>query len=141
MQVNSTASDPQQLISELLAKSRAKEKLQQSDFLKLMSTQLQHQDPLNPLNDQDFIGQITQFNILDQVTAFNDALLKMQAFGATNLIGKHVEGFLDSGTHVEGDVVEVILDGDGAVLVLDDGSHLPLDGVLRVLPTDGETTE
>src|SRR5919107_727724 len=37
-------------------------------FLKLFVTQLQHQDPMNPMQDQDFMGQMASFSTLEQVT-------------------------------------------------------------------------
>jgi flagellar basal-body rod modification protein FlgD len=40
----------------------------QDDFLRLLVTQLQNQDPLNPLQNQDFIAQTAQFNQLEQLT-------------------------------------------------------------------------
>jgi len=135
MQVNGVASsDRDQLIQELVERGQRQNELQQSDFLSLMIAQLQNQDPLKPLNDQEFISQVTQFNILDEVTAFNDSLQAMQAFQSTSLIGKHVEGFTDVGTFVDGTVVEVILTNNTADLVLDNGQMLKLKDVLRVLP-------
>jgi flagellar hook assembly protein FlgD len=40
----------------------------QDEFLKLLVTQLQHQDPMNPIENQDFIAQTAQFTQLEQLT-------------------------------------------------------------------------
>ena len=37
-------------------------------FLKLFVAQLQHQDPMNPMEDADFMGQMASFSTLEQVT-------------------------------------------------------------------------
>ena len=42
--------------------------LGQDDFLKLLVTQLQNQDPLKPIDNQDFIAQTAQFSQLNQMT-------------------------------------------------------------------------
>jgi hypothetical protein len=42
--------------------------LGREDFMKLLLAQLQHQDPLKPMDDQAFIAQVAQFNALEQIT-------------------------------------------------------------------------
>lgn len=142
MQVNDTlAAQHNQLLAELATQGQNKDKLQQSDFLMLMIAQLQNQDPLSPLSNEEFVGQITQFNILNEVTTFNQSLARMEAFQATGLIGQYVEGFIDIGVMAEGKVVEVILGLDTATLVLEDGTLMPLAGLLRVLPPGDDSTD
>ena len=38
------------------------------DFLKLFVAQLQHQDPMNPMDDSEFMGQMASFSMLEQIT-------------------------------------------------------------------------
>src|SRR5713101_1703177 len=63
-------------------------------FLQLLATQLQHQDPLNPISDQDFAAQLAQFSSLEQMQTLNSnftQLLQLQQLSqGANLIGKQV---------------------------------------------------
>ena len=47
---------------EKFAPKEAKDQLGQEDFLKLMTTQLQNQDPFAPVDNADFIAQMAQFS-------------------------------------------------------------------------------
>ncbi len=67
-------------------------------FLKLLVAQLQHQDPLNPVEDKEFIAQLAQFttveelqNIRTGMDTLNTAYLRQQAVSASSLIGNYVE--------------------------------------------------
>ncbi|MCL2620102.1 MAG: hypothetical protein FWD97_04115 [Defluviitaleaceae bacterium] len=61
--------------------------LDRNAFLNLLMTQLRHQDPLNPMDDRDFIAQLAQFSSLEQMQSLNSTFNRTQAFG---MIGKHV---------------------------------------------------
>jgi flagellar basal-body rod modification protein FlgD len=84
--------------------------LGQEDFLKILLTQLTYQDPLKPLDNQEFIAQFAQFSSLDQTRQSNenlDSLLLMQmADQGVGLLGKTVEVSTETGS-VVGDVTAV----------------------------------
>lgn len=67
------------------------------DFLKLMLTQFQNQDPLKPLDNGDFIGQLAQFGTVTGLTelrqdfgALAGSLVSNQALQASSLLGREV---------------------------------------------------
>ncbi len=78
--------------------------LGQEDFLKILTTQLNFQDPLKPLDNQQFMAQMAQFASLEQARALNsnvEALLSIQsAMQSVGLIGRNVEVATDDGSVV-----------------------------------------
>jgi len=69
------------------------------DFLKLLIAQLQNQDPLQPMDNQQFAVQLATFNSLEQLIDINKSLGTLQStqtqtnqFNATSLIGKEIDG-------------------------------------------------
>jgi flagellar basal-body rod modification protein FlgD len=72
--------------------------LGKDDFLKLLVTQLQNQDPLNPTDSTEFVAQLAQFSSLEQLTSVNDNLKTVQLFDqsinnaqAVNFVGKSIK--------------------------------------------------
>lgn len=68
-------------------KTRGSSELGKEEFLQLLVTQLQNQDPLNPQSDQEFVAQLAQFSALEQMTNMNTTLNNTSAYG---LVGKEV---------------------------------------------------
>ena len=67
--------------------------LGQEDFLKLMTTQLQNQDPFAPMENGDFIAQMAQFSTVSGIqevnqnlTGLNDEMKQMRIATASNLL-------------------------------------------------------
>lgn len=69
--------------------------LTQQDFLNILITQLQFQDPLQPMNNEEFVAQLAQFSALEVNTEESTKLDTLLSFASTdqgvNLIGKSVE--------------------------------------------------
>ncbi len=86
------------------AASNAASTLGQEDFLKILTTQLSYQDPLKPLDNQEFIAQLAQFTSLEQTRELNtrvETLLTIQsATQAVGLLNKTVEVRADTGTTI-----------------------------------------
>jgi flagellar basal-body rod modification protein FlgD len=72
------------------AKKTDNSALGKDDFLKLFVAQLQHQDPMNPMEDSDFMGQMASFSTLEQVS--NLALANERI--ATNLTSSNAIGLI-----------------------------------------------
>lgn len=64
------------------------QKLGQDEFIKILVTQLRSQDPLNPMKDTEFVGQMAQFNALESTKAMQT---EIQSLRANSLIGYTVE--------------------------------------------------
>ena len=58
---------------------KAKDKLGQEDFLKLMTTQLQNQDPFAPMENGEFIAQMAQFSTITGITSMDESLKNVAA--------------------------------------------------------------
>lgn len=55
-----------------VASNKKSNDLDKDAFLRLLTTQLSNQDPLNPIEDREFIAQLAQFSSLEQMTNLNN---------------------------------------------------------------------
>jgi flagellar basal-body rod modification protein FlgD len=90
--------------------------LGQEQFLKLMTAQMTHQDPSQPMQNGEFITQMAQFGTVSGIqdlqksfSEFAGSINSSQALQATSLVGRHVsapgtKGILEAGGDISGDI-------------------------------------
>tara|TARA_B100001939_G_scaffold21627_2_gene17597 strand:- start:372 stop:809 length:438 start_codon:yes stop_codon:yes gene_type:complete len=109
--------------------------LGQDEFLKLLVTQMQNQDPMKPMSDTEFIAQMAQFSNLEQTKEMSGdiALLRQSnAFTqATGLMGKHVQLRVSDTEFTNGIVTDLEVK-DGEVGLIVNGKAHGLGNVLTV---------
>jgi flagellar basal-body rod modification protein FlgD len=89
-----------------------KSTLSQDDFLKLLTVQLANQDPLKPMEDAQFMGQMAQFASLEQAKVLNATVADLSSSlgfsSAQQFLGKNVTLNVD-GSEVTGTVSGVVM--------------------------------
>lgn len=93
------------------------------DFLSMLTTQLQNQDPLNPTNSNEFTNQLVSFTGVEQSIATNqnlEALIQLQTIGQQNNEATVLIGYL--GKTVGSDLNIAKLGSEGAGWNLDFGA-------------------
>jgi flagellar basal-body rod modification protein FlgD len=112
----------------------------QMDYMKLLVTQLQNQNPLEPMDNKDMSAQLAQFSQLQQTenlnASFGKVLESVQRNYASSLIGKAVSYKVqaDDGTTgiKSGQVGEVTIADDGSVLLAIDDQQVNLADVASI---------
>lgn len=123
--------------------------LGKEEFLKILMAQLENQDPLNPMEDKDFIAQMATFSQLEQLMNISNSMEMFNQFQTyqsvveySHLIEKEVtyqtydsEGNPDG---TEKGIVQRVSMADGSIkLVLDSGDEVDVTDVTEIsLRTD-----
>lgn len=84
-------------------------------FLKLLTEQLQNQDPLDPMKNEEFVAQLAQFSSLEQLFGLN-AVMESVYLGIASMNNASMANLL--GTEVVADGNTVHAPGDGAPVPL-----------------------
>jgi flagellar basal-body rod modification protein FlgD len=116
--------------------------LNYDSFLKLLTAQMQYQDPTNPMDATQFVAQLASFSNVEQAIRTNnklDALLISQALTQVDgLIGKTVTS-MDG--KITGVIKEVHIYSNGTVVALDNGKELLLDSGVKLSETPPASSE
>jgi len=94
----------------------------QTEFLKIMLAQLRFQDPLKPMDNQQFVAQLAQFSALEinreQSDKVNTLLAVESNSQSIGLLGRNVEFYTDTGTAVGTVTAITIADGSPSLTVV-----------------------
>jgi flagellar basal-body rod modification protein FlgD len=102
------------------------------DFLKILTAQLNNQDPLKPVDNQEFVAQIAQFATLEQSRQLNEKidnmLMVQSSTQSIGLLGKTVDVNVN-GAMVTGRVSAMALDSGQPLLTVTNTAGLSTEGV------------
>ena len=125
-----TTSSGSQAISNAVNQTLGKD-----DFLKLLTTELRNQDPLQPMDNKDFIAQMAQFSSLEQMNNVSKSMDDLK----NSMTGFFQQGLLNQGAALIGKQVSG-LDTDGVTEIsgiVDSVKWLDGNPQLNILQTDG----
>jgi flagellar basal-body rod modification protein FlgD len=134
MQVTSTADSTQEVLTQPADQSSSGS-LQREDFMMLLLTQLKHQDPLKPMDDEALMTQFTQLNSLEELQGIHKKINLLSdrdtLTEAAGLIGKTVTVSDPAGEQIHGLVTSVSRLGEDITLTIG-GTDYPLSALIRV---------
>lgn len=113
-----------------------------NDFIKMMITELQNQDPTNPMSSDEMLSEITQMGQISTAEQLDTTLTGMETgqnlSNASAMIGMQIEGTDSSGNPVSGTVGSVTI-SNGSPLLNVGSSSLTLDQISNILPFNAST--
>src|SRR5690625_1979922 len=131
-----------------IERSTPSSELGKDDFLKILMAQIQNQDPLNPMDDTEFVSQMTTFSTLEQMMNMNESITQLVGnqmmspiIQYSHLIGKEVSYYeIDEETNqvkepksiVSNEVVAISENNGYAVIELENGIKIYTDEILRI---------
>lgn len=125
--------------------------LDQNAFMNLLVTQLENQDPLSPVQNEDFVAQLATFSSLSELEELNQNILAMITLNQSNaLLSQLTQGSALIGNQVnwtdpqtgeprQGTVDSVRIE-EGLAILRIGGEDVPLAAVDQILGEDTTTT-
>jgi flagellar basal-body rod modification protein FlgD len=107
------------------------------DFIKIIFTELSHQDPFQPNDSAALLEQLNSIRSIESdltlVEQLRSLVLENQLASASNLIGKQVSGLTADAQRVNGQVISVLRQGEDVLLELDSGHLLAMDSIEAIV--------
>lgn len=122
------------------ANNKSTDTLGKDQFLKILVTQLRNQDPMQPMQDKEFIAQMAQFSSVEQLMNMSTelSLLRQSIGSASSLIGKTIEWYeyneVGSVIPLRG-VVDSIVSQEGLLYATVGGSQVAMDYIISISET------
>jgi len=140
--------------------SNVNNQLGEDAFLHLLTTQLQNQDPLNPMDDTQSVAQLAQFSSVQAITQLSDSFTSFQSnfsvMQSAGLLGKTVSaqttdangntttvsGVVKTISVINGTPEFTLADSSGKLLTDANGNalELPTSAILSIGATPAPTT-
>ncbi len=134
-----TGTGAQASASSAAATASARSVLSTQDFYKIMISELTNQDPMSPLDNQDYMQQLASLQTLDATTRLTDGIAKLvlgqRIAAGSALIGHAVQAkaTVDGTTQqISGTVQRVQVQDDEVDLLLDGNRKVKLEEVLEI---------
>jgi flagellar basal-body rod modification protein FlgD len=141
--INSVTNASGPVVSSATTAPAAKSTLSTQDFLQLLSTQLQNQDPLQPMDDTAYLAEMAQFTSLQQVNTLSSQVSLLasgqQQLAAVSYLGCTVTMNNGNNGTVSGTVTSVNTSGATPQLQVN-GTYYPLTSLISVAPAPALTT-
>ena len=100
--------------------ARNRSEINREQFLQILVTEMSNQNPLDPMDNAQFLQQLVGLQTLEQTSALTDALKSFERFMqmsySSGLIGRTIKGFNSDGETVEGLVEKVTLENNKVLL-------------------------
>jgi flagellar basal-body rod modification protein FlgD len=117
--------------------------LTSNDFMKLLITELQNQDPTQPMDNSQLLDQLSQMRNLqasvDLDTTLSSLTISQQLNSGASFLGKAIQGTDANNNQVTGIVSSVLVSGSNATLVVGN-SQVPIANVTAIAPADALTS-
>ncbi|MGA2977447.1 MAG: flagellar hook assembly protein FlgD [Spirochaetia bacterium] len=119
--------------------AKATSAMDKNDFLKILITQLTHQDPTQPMDDKEFVAQMAQFSSLEQMTNMSEGLSKVADLiaksQAVSLLGTAVD--VSDGTDTVSGIVDAVTGGDYPQLLVN-GQYYDYSQIQKIKTNEKE---
>ncbi len=124
-----------------------KNTLDQSEFLKLMTTQMTHQDPTKPMDNGEFVSQMAQIGTVSGIqdlqqsfSNFSTSISSDQSLQAAGLVGRNVSvasdfGVLPAGGDINGNFSLATSSATTNVIISDPNT----DEIIKTIPLDSQS--
>jgi len=110
--------------------------LDSSEFIRILVTELQNQDPLDPQDTTALLEQLSSLRNIESQSDLQDQLKDLvkqnEVAAASNMIGKLVQGVDTTNANATGLVVSVRVTEDGVLLELDNGRSMEMGQVIGI---------
>lgn len=113
--------------SEYTEGKKTSSNLGKDEFLNLLVTQLQYQDPLEPQDDKEFIAQMAQFSSLEQMQNLNNSFSDFMSY---SLVGKYATA--EYGTDTIDGYIESVVNAGNETFAVIDGTSVNIEDIYKV---------